>query len=296
MSDASDNSGLSLFERIGFALLGAPLGREQLLAQLRDAKQRDVLDGDTLAMIEGVFRIKELQVRDLMVPRSRMIVLRREDAFDEMLATVIESAYSRFPVIGNDRDEVVGILVAKDLFGYTRPADTASFRLTDVLRPAVFVPESKRLNALLWEFRTNRNHMAIVVDEYGGVAGLITIEDVIEQIVGEIGDEHDFDAEREFIEQLDGAVFRVDGITPIEEFHRYFDVNLDEDDFETIGGLVANKAGHVPKVGEEFELSGFRFRVEVTDSRRINELRVQRLPDPEQATEGALAAPVHEPE
>ena len=276
----SEEGGLSFFQRLSFALLGEPLDREQLLTQLREAQAQDILDGDSVAMIEGIFRITGSQVREVMVPRSRMVVLRRSDTLEQMLDLVVQSAHSRFPVVGDDKDEVVGVLLAKDLLNYLGPNANTTFSLRDILRPAVFVPESKRLNVLLREFRTRRNHMAIVADEYGGVAGLVTIEDVLEEIVGEIADEHDVDDHMDPVEYLGDDTFRVDATTSVDEFNRVLEANLLGDDFDTVGGLVANRAGRVPQTGETFNLDGFLFRVSESDSRRILELEVERIAAP----------------
>lgn len=282
----SEEGGLSFFERLSFALLGEPLDREQLLTQLREAQAQDIIDADSVAMIEGIFRITGTQVREVMVPRSRMVVLRRGDSLEQMLESVVESAHSRFPVVGEDKDEVVGVLLAKDLLNYLGPKADTAFSLRDILRPAVFVPESKRLNVLLREFRTRRNHMAIVADEYGGVAGLVTIEDVLEEIVGEIADEHDVDDQIDPVEYLGDHTYRVDATTSVDEFNRVLEASLIGDDFDTVGGLVANRAGRVPEVGETFNFEGFLFRVTESDSRRILELEVERI-EPNGATESA---------
>lgn len=277
----SEEGGFSFFERLSFALLGEPLDRDQLLTQLREAEAKGVLDTDSVAMIEGIFRITGSQVREVMVPRSRMVVLRRGDTLEQMLEVVVDSAHSRFPVVGEDKDEVLGVLLAKDLLNYVGSDEAVAFSLRDILRPAVFVPESKRLNVLLREFRTRRNHMAIVVDEYGGVAGLVTIEDVLEEIVGEIADEHDVDDQEDPVENVGRGIYRVDATATVDEFNRVSGSELAGDDFDTVGGFVANSAGRVPEAGETFNLEGFLFRVTEADSRRILELEVERIGSPQ---------------
>jgi magnesium and cobalt transporter len=266
-------SSRSWLERLSFALLGEPKDREQLVELLRDAQQRELLDPEALTMIEGVLQVAEMQVRDIMVPRAQMAVVERDAALDKILPIVIESAHSRFPVIGDNRDEVVGILLAKDLLAYYGQDNAKNFNVRDILRPAVFIPESKRLNVLLKEFRASRNHMAIVVDEYGGVAGLVTIEDVLEQIVGEIVDEHDIE-EDAYIKKHNDNVYAVKALTPIEEFNHYFFAEFSDDEFDTIGGLVMNRFGRLPRRGEVISIDRFRFKILNADSRRIHLLQV----------------------
>jgi len=266
-------SSRSWLERLSFALLGEPKDREQLVELLRDAQQRELLDPEALTMIEGVLQVAEMQVRDIMVPRAQMAVVERDAALDNILPVVIESAHSRFPVIDDNRDEVVGILLAKDLLAYYGQDNAKNFNVRDILRPAVFIPESKRLNVLLNEFRASRNHMAIVVDEYGGVAGLVTIEDVLEQIVGEIVDEHDIE-EDAYIMKHNDNVYAVKALTPIEEFNHYFFAKFSDDEFDTIGGLVMNRFGRLPRRGEVISIDRFRFKILNADSRRIHLLQV----------------------
>jgi len=266
-------SSRSWLERLSFALLGEPKDREQLVELLRDAQQRELLDPEALTMIEGVLQVAEMQVRDIMVPRAQMAVVERDAALDQILPIVIESAHSRFPVIGDNRDEVVGILLAKDLLAYYGQDNAKNFNVRDILRPAVFIPESKRLNVLLKEFRASRNHMAIVVDEYGGVAGLVTIEDVLEQIVGEIVDEHDIE-EDAYIKKHNDNVYAVKALTPIEEFNHYFFAEFSDEEFDTIGGLVMNRFGRLPRRGEVISIDRFRFKILNADSRRIHLLQV----------------------
>ncbi len=262
-----------------------PKDREQLAAVLRDAEKEGLLNHDALAMIEGVLTVADMQVRDVMVPRSQMIVVEESASPDTFLPVVIESAHSRFPVVGDSRDEIVGILLAKDLLAYIGERDAQPtegsdrhFRLNDLLRPAVFIPESKRLNILLKDFRANRNHMAIVVDEYGGVAGLVTIEDVLEQIVGDIEDEHDF-ADDAFIVKHSEQQFTLKALTPIDEFNEYFESSLSDDDVDTVGGLLMREFGRMPERDEQCTIGRFEFKVLRADSRRIHLLQLNVLPE-----------------
>ena len=263
----------SWLSRLNKVLSGEPQDREQLIDLLRDAEKRNLVDAQALAMIEGVLQVGELQVRDIMVPRAQMVVVNSDSEPDDFIGPVTESGHSRFPVIGDSRDEVEGILLAKDLLGYYARGETKKFDLDDAMRPAVFIPESKRLNVLLREFRENRNHMAIVVDEYGGVAGLVTIEDVLEQIVGEIGDEHDTD-EDSFIRRLGSGEYTVKAITPIEDFNETFKTRFSDDEFDTIGGLVIKAFGRLPRRGETMRIDGVTFKVLRADKRRVHLLRV----------------------
>ena len=266
----------SLLERLSALLMREPEDREQLLTLLHSAFERNLLDGDALSMIEGVLQVSEMQVRDIMMPRAQMDVIDINETPDEFIPHVIATAHSRFPVIDKSRDDVIGILLAKDLLRYY--AGEEEFNVRDMLRPAVFVPESKRLNVLLREFRANRNHMAIVVDEYGGVAGLVTIEDVLEQIVGDIEDEYDFDETEDNIVREQGGALRVKAQTEIADFNRIFSTDFPDDDFDTVGGLVLARFGRLPKRGEAISIDGLRFQVLRADSRRLHVLRVQRLP------------------
>lgn len=266
----------SWLRRLARVFNEGPENREQLISLLKDAKAQHLLDAEALSMIEGVLQVSELQVRDIMIPRAQMTVINREDPLEKILPIVIDSAHSRFPVIDDDRSEVIGILLAKDLLAYC--GDNAKrFYVRDLLRAAVFVPESKRLNVLLNEFRANRNHMAIVVDEYGDAAGLVTIEDVLEQIVGEIEDEHDFD-DAAIILKRGETEYTIKAHTPIEDFNEYFGVDLDDGEFDTLAGLVINALGHMPKRGERVDIDRFRFKVLRADSRRIHLLDVRLLP------------------
>ena len=272
----------SFLDRLGMALLGEPSTRQQLLDVLRDAEHRNLLDHDALDMIEGVLQVSEMQVRDIMVPRAQMDVVDKNIPPDIYLPQVITSGHSRFPMIDGDKDKVIGILLAKDLLRYLQvdKRRRARFDIHDFLRPAVFVPESKRLNVLLREFRMSRNHMAIVVDEYGGVAGLVTIEDVLEQIVGEIKDEYDIDADDVMIAERGDQEFVVKALTPLEEFNARFKKDFRQDEIDTIGGVVIGKFGHLPKRGEKLDIEGLRFEVLRSDSRRIHLLKVTPAPKP----------------
>lgn len=252
-----------------------PKDRSDLVRLLQGAKNRALLDTDALAMMEGVLGVADLRVRDIMIPRAQMVVLGRDDPLDKVLPTVIESAHSRFPVIDDDRAEVVGILLAKDLLHYCGE-HAPRFNIRDILRSAVVVPESKRLNVLLKEFRVSRNHMAIVVDEYGAAAGLVTIEDVLEQIVGEIEDEYDFDAGASILKR-GRHHYTAKAHTTIDDFNEYFGTQFDDSDFDTIAGLVTQALGHLPVRGEQVDIDGFRFTVVRADSRRVRLLNIEHL-------------------
>jgi len=251
-------------------------GREELLSFLGECRSRGLLHADELAMLLGVLEVSETHVREIMIPRSRMVVLRQGDSAEELLGTIVESGHSRFPVIGADRDEVVGILLAKDVLKHYRDTD-AEFRIDDLLRPAVFVPESKRLNALLKEFREGHQHMAVVVDEYGGVSGLATIEDVLEQIVGDIDDEHDPE-DIDPIQELDGNRFNVLAQTRIDSFNDFFGTAFEDEEYDTVGGLILHELGRLPRRGERIELAEVVFQVIRGDRRRIHALEVTRRP------------------
>ncbi len=265
-----------LLERLFPNASNEPETKEQLIELLRAAKNRALFDTEALSMMEGVLQVADLQVRDIMIPRAQMDVVARDDSLEEILPKVVESGHSRYPVIGEDRAEVVGTLLAKDLLQFFGEK-AKKFKLRNVIRSAVFVPESKRLNVLLREFRASRNHMAIVVDEYGAAAGVVTIEDVLEQIVGEIEDEYDFD-EGAFIMRRGEDTFTAKAHTTLEDFNEYFSSDFDDDRFDTIGGLVLHALGHMPKRGEQVELDGFRFEVLGADSRKIRLLNIHRSP------------------
>lgn len=263
-------------EKLGQLLGSEPQDKEQLIELLKDARQRELLDTDALSMIEGVLQVSDLRVRDIMIPRAEMVSLRRDDPLDKILQIAVKSAHSRFPVTGDDKGEVVGILLAKDLLSFCVETGRRAFNIRDLLRSAVFVPESKRLNVLLKEFRSSRNHMAIVVDEYGNAAGLVTIEDVLEQIVGEIDDEHDYD-EGSGIFRRGENLFSAKARTAIDDFNDYFRTDFSDDEFDTIGGLVVNAFGHLPKRGEAVDMGPFRFTVVRADSRRVHMLNIEFL-------------------
>lgn len=272
-SDKENKSQRSWVERLGQALQGELKSREQLMVVLNEAQKNNVIDLEAFGMIDGALQVAEMQVRDIMLPRSQMIVLEMDSSEEELLDTVVVSAHSRFPVVADSKDEVVGILLAKDLLPHLIGHSDKKLSIRDVLRPAVFIPESKRLNVLLKEFRSTRNHIAIVVDEYGGVAGMVTIEDVLEQIVGEIEDEHDFEEDTYIFEHVkDHAT--VKAITPLEDFNEHFKTDLSAEEFDTIGGIIMNAFGHVPKRGESVTLSGYDFKVLRSSNRRINLLEI----------------------
>ena len=277
-SSEGDSKSLSWFERLSQVFLGEPKDRTELLEVLRDSEGRDLLDADSLAMIEGVMQVSEMQVRDIMIPRSQMVVLERDSLPEEMLPIIIGSGHSRFPVIGDSRDEVSGILLAKDMLRYYREESSGGFNIREMLRPAVFVPESKRLNVLLKEFRSSRNHMAIVVDEYGGVGGMVTIEDVLEQIVGEIEDEHDIE-EGAFILKHDDTRYTIKALTPIEDFNEQLNVSFSDEEFDTVGGLILKQLGHLPERGETIQVDNMLFKVLRSDNRRIHLLELTLLPE-----------------
>ena len=263
----------SWFERLSQALNGEPRDRDQLTEVLRESEQKNIIDADALAMIEGVMQVSEMHVRDIMIPRSQMVVVERDVPPEKFLSTVLESGHSRFPVIGETRDEIVGILLAKDLLDYFANSSESRFSMRDVMRTPVFIPESKRLNVLLKDFRQNRNHIAIVVDEYGGISGLVTIEDVLEQIVGEIEDEYDFDDDS-YIMKYNNATYSVKALTPIEDFNEYFNSDFSDEEFDTVGGLIMNRFGHLPKRGETTSFDGYQFTVLRADNRRIHLLQL----------------------
>jgi len=265
----------TLMERITAMLLREPEDREELTDILRGAFERHLLDADALSMIEGVLSVSETTVRDIMIPRSQMDCVSVDDAVPEFIPLVVETRHSRFPVIGESKDDVIGILLAKELLNYY--ANPEAFNLRDTLRPAVFVPESKRLNVLLRDFRANRNHIAIVVDEYGGVSGLVTIEDVLEQIVGDIEDEYDFDESHDNIIPEANGRFRVKAQTEIADFNAHFGTGFPDDEFDTVGGLVLRAFGRLPKRGEVTTLDDHRFRVLRADSRRLHTLQVEKV-------------------
>lgn len=271
-SSSSEADSRSWLDRLTQILQVDPRDKAELLDILRDSEKRALLDADSLGMIEGVLQVSEMQVRDIMIPRSQMSVLSRDESYDEMLEIIVESGHSRFPVIGDSRDEVLGILLAKDMLRFTGD-NQENFSVREVLRSPVFVPESKRLNVLLKDFRSSQNHLAVVVDEYGGVAGMVTIEDVLEQIVGEIEDEHDID-EGKFILKHDDTHYIVKALTDIEEFDDFFGTSFVNTEFDTIGGVVLSELGHMPKRDEEVTVGDMVFRILRSDNRRIYLLEV----------------------
>lgn len=276
MADQSTGNGSARnwLERIGHALIGEPRNRKDLLADLRGAHERDLIDNDALGMIEGAMQVSDMRVRDVMIARSQMVVIPESFSMEQILKQVVESGHSRFPMVKDDRDEVVGVLLAKDilkLFG--KQAKTED--ILEMLRKPMFVPESKRLNVLLKEFRVNRQHMAIVVDEYGGVSGLVTIEDVLEEIVGEIDDEHDV-LEDPFVFPQDDNSWTVKALMPVEDFNDYFKTAINEQDFDTVGGVVVNQFGRVPDKGESIELAGMSFEVLRSNGRRVDIFKVSQ--------------------
>jgi magnesium and cobalt transporter len=270
----NDPSRPGLIERLSALLLREPEDREQLLALLRSAYQRNLLDADALSMIEGALTVSEMPVRDIMVPRAQMDVIDINEPVESFIPQVIATAHSRFPVIDQNRDDVIGVLLAKDLLRHY--AGEEEFNVREMLRPVVFVPESKRLNVLLREFRASRNHMAIVVDEYGGVAGLVTIEDVLEQIVGDIEDEYDFDEASDNILLESSGRYRVKALTQIADFNAAFGSGFSDEEHDTVGGLVIARLGRLPKRGEIVVIDGYKFQVLRADSRRIYTLLVDK--------------------
>ena len=273
-SSSNGSGGRSWLERLGRAFANEPRSREDLIELLREVSARGLIESDTLAMIEGALEVDELQVRDVMVPRSHMVVIQNSLPLSEILPVIIESGHSRFPVVGEDRDEVQGILLAKDLLQLV--ANDSDVELADLVRAPVIIPESKRLNVLLREFRVSKNHMAIVVDEYGGVSGLVTIEDVLEEIVGDIDDEHDPDDDHD-IQPDDKGGYIVRALTRLEDFNEHFAVDLPDEECDTIGGLVIHELGRMPRRGDAVELAGLSLRVLRADRRRVDTLHVTRL-------------------
>ena len=287
--DSDERTGGTWYGRLRRVLKGDAATREDLLDWLRESHAQTVLDADELAMLEGVLAVSETQVRDVMVPRSQMAVLERDAPRDEILKAIVESGHSRFPVIGEDREEVVGILLAKDVLRHFVETPGQLFDISRYIRPATFIPESKRLNTLLKEFRGSRNHIAIVVDEYGGITGLLTIEDVLEEIVGEIDDEHD-SAEAGPIQEQEPGHYHVRALARIDEFNDFFDTSLDDENYDTVGGLVMHELGHLPRKGETLQFGEFHFRVLQADRRRIHSVEVTRGAAAAAAADGDVAA------
>jgi magnesium and cobalt transporter len=264
----------ALGRRLRRCLGGAPQTREELLEIITRARREGLLDQETQDTIQRVLQVAELRVRDIMIPRPKMVVVDRSDSPEQFLPVLIDSAHSRFPVVDGERDKVIGILLAKDVLRYFENGESGAFNMRDMLRPAVFIPESKRLNVLLDEFRSNRNHMAVVVDEYAGVAGLVTIEDVLEQIVGDIEDEHDIDEEADMILQRGENEYIIKALLPLEDFNEYFETSYSDEEVDTFGGLVLQHFGHVAKRGETVQIDRFHVEVLHSDSRRVYLLKV----------------------
>jgi magnesium and cobalt transporter len=271
-SESSSNKP-TLLERLSTMLLREPEDRDQLVTLLHSAYERNLLDADALSMMEGVIQVSERQVREIMIPRAQMDVIDISHPPEQFIPYVIETAHSRFPVTDGDKDNIIGILLAKDLLRYYAGEE---FDVRDMLRPAVFVPESKRLNVLLRDFRSKRNHIALVVDEYGGVSGMVTIEDVLEQIVGDIADEYDFDEDEDNIIRQDDAHWRVKADTDIADFNEALGTNFSDENYDTVGGLVLRAAGQLPKRGDMIALGEWQFTVLRADSRRLHSLLVER--------------------
>ncbi|PHS24054.1 MAG: magnesium/cobalt efflux protein [Methylophaga sp.] len=253
--------------------LWEPQDLDQVIDSLRRASQQHVIDAETLSIAEGALSVSQLHARDVMIPRTQVVMVSRDASAEDTLKLIVGTAHSRFPVIDDDRDDVIGILLAKDLLAAVVSSAKFDFNIRELLRPAVFIPESKRLNVLLREFRARRNHMAIVVDEYGGVAGMITIENVLEQIVGEIDDEHDIDDDAAILQRNDNT-FVVKALTPVEDFNEHFQTDWNDDDFDTVGGFVTNQFGHLPERDEQITIGAFQFKVLRADSRRIHLLEM----------------------
>lgn len=283
MNEQLKASRLSLVEKLSRIFLETPQNNQELIEILQASEKRNLLDMDALNMIEGVLQVSEIQVRDIMIPRSHMVVLDEDTRYEDMLPVVNESGHSRFPVIGENRDSIEGVLLAKDLLRYVDEDERKNFDIKDVLRQAVFVPESKRLNVLLKEFRASRNHMAIVVDEYGGVAGLVTIEDVLEQIVGEIDDEHDVEDVGN-IRSMGVNRYSVKALTPIDEFNAFFESEFNEEESDTLAGMLMKHLGHMPKRGEAVTINQYLFKIMSADSRRIKHVQITILPGLEKET------------
>ncbi len=275
-NNTSDKRQLNILQKIIYLCSRDPENRNDLIEVLRKSETKNLLDRDTLTMIEGALQVSEMQVRDIMIPRVHMIVIKNNADTEDILATVVESGHSRFPVVGDDTDEITGILMAKDLLSHFSDKENNEFNIEDMMRRASYVPESKRLNILLREFRSNKHHMAIVVDEYSGVAGLVTMEDIIEEIIGEIEDEHDID-HKDQIKPHGRNRYTIQALTPINEFNKFFNTELSDNEYDTIGGLVLKAFGHVPKRGEIIELAGFNVKVLRADDRKINLMRMSQI-------------------
>jgi len=274
MSENDSGSEKGWLERLSLALTGEPSSRSELLEVLRSSEQRDLLDAEALSIIEGALTVSDMQAREIMIPRSQMVVVRLNMTPEEILPMVIESGHSRFPVLSDNPDDVVGVLMAKDLLPMALQDQRVKFKLRDLLRPCTAIPESKRLNVLLQDFRATRNHLAVVFDEYGGVSGMITIEDVLEQIVGDIEDEYDF-SEEDFINKHKDGHYTVKAHTPVSDFNQIFNAKFPEGEFDTVGGVVTHHFGHLPEREEKVDIQGYKFEVLNADNRRIKLLRMQ---------------------
>ena len=274
-SDSKTEQSRSWLERLSMALTGEPSSRAELLEVLRASEQRELLDAEALSIIEGALTVSDLKAREIMVPRSQVVFFRIDQTAGEILTGVIESGHSRFPVLGDGNDDVLGVLLAKDMLFLAHPDRSERFNLRELLRRSPGIPESKRLNVLLQEFKANRNHLAVVYDEYGSMSGIITIEDVLEQIVGDIEDEFDYD-EDDFIKQHVDGTFTVKALTTIEDFNRGFGSKFDDAEFDTIGGLMMNRIGRLPNRDDQVVIEDFEFRVLNADNRRIHLLQVAR--------------------
>lgn len=290
MSDDNPHSsrgsaGKSWLERIASMFTAEPQDISDLQDIISEAQMRNLIDTDTKSMLQGVLDVSSMRARDIMIPRSQMATIDIDDDVAAMLPILLENNHSRYPVVNEDKDHIEGILLVKDLLHYALTPDNTDWHLRDLLRPAVIIPESKRVDALLKEFRQKRYHMAIVVDEYGGVSGLITIEDILEQIVGEIEDEHD-DEEEHDIKKMASRVFQVSALTPLDEFNETFGTRFDEEDADTIGGIVLHAFGHMPARGESIELNGLTFKVSKANSRRLVQLQVIRAKENVEAEDG----------
>ena len=272
----SDSNDKSWIDKIALLFSSEPRNREDLEDVLEIAAENEVIDEDARSIMEGALKVTDMQTRDIMIPRAQMMVIKAEATLEDILPQIIRSAHSRYPVIDDNPDDILGILLAKDLLPQILDPDKENFKIEDMLRPTMVVPESKRLNVLLREFRENRNHMAIVIDEYGGVAGLVTIEDVLEEIVGEIEDETDAQADR-FIRQIDSGDYMVKALTRIDDFNDYFNSTFSDEEFDTIGGLVIHAFGHMPARNEVTTIDNFEFKVINADQRKIHSLRMRQL-------------------
>ncbi|WP_032097058.1 MULTISPECIES: CNNM family magnesium/cobalt transport protein CorC [unclassified Alteromonas] len=268
------SSGKSWLDKLKNSISGEPKNRQELVAVITDAEQNEIIDPQTREMIEGVIGVNEMRVRDIMIPRAQMSTIDVEQKVEEFLPIMLESAHSRFPVISEDKDHIEGILLAKDLLSFAFNTEK-NFNLRDILRPAVIVPESKRVDVLLKEFRQQRYHMAIVVDEYGGVSGLVTIEDILEIIVGEIEDEFDIEEDgTDDIRPLNKSTYSVKALTPVDDFNEFFETNFSEEEADTIGGIVLKAFGHMPETSEEVTINDIHFKVTNSDKRRLIQLKV----------------------